>query len=147
MNNLSEYPIPFSQTKYLCLSSLMFLIPGFISYYFGFIIYSLLSISNAIFSINHWRRAEDGIRRKLDVFIARLSFIVYFSSGLFYLQNITSLLTITLISSSYFISKRLSLKHNSYWVIAHFIFHISVSSTKILIIYAMHKTPDYLCYA
>ena len=137
MNNIQEYPKPFSETKYLVLSSLTFLIPGLISYNFGFIIYSLLSISTTIFSINHWRCAENGIRRTLDVFMARFAFIVYFISGLFYLQNITALLTITLISSSYLISCHLSVKQNSYWLHAHVLFHIFVSSTKILIIINM----------
>ena len=67
-NLLPEFPKPFIQTKWVCVSSLFFLVPAIyallnVGVCKWLYIYGYISILNSILSVNHWKKAEYGIRR------------------------------------------------------------------------------------
>jgi len=136
---IPEFPKPFEITKWVVLSSCFFLIPAVYACLNGYChllyLYGFLSISTTICSVNHWRCAEDGIRRKVDRIVAIIVFIIYVATGIIYLPIYLSVITLGTIMSSFIISDHLSQRHHPYWFISHMFFHASVSVTKILIIY------------
>lgn len=130
-----EFPKPFSMTKWLVLSSCFFLIPATYALQNAIYLYGFVSVSTTICSINHWRCAEDGLRRKVDKIVAMMAFIIYFSTGCVYFPIYISVVTFATIALSFMISNHLSKNHDPYWVLAHVFFHASVTITKIIIIY------------
>jgi hypothetical protein len=138
-----EFPKPLSITKWVVLSSCSFLIPAvyaFLNVHYKFLyIYGFLSVSTTICSVNHWRHAEDGIRRKIDRIVAGISFVIYVTTGIILFPIYLSVVTLGIITSSFIISNYLSQKHHPYWFLVHVFFHISVTITKIIIIsYMLH---------
>ena len=131
-----EFPKPFCITKWLVLSSCFFLVPAIYAFLHAHtILYGFLSIFTTICSINHWRCAEDGYRRQIDRVVAIIAFIIYFVTGCIYFPIYLSILTFTTIGLSFATSNYLSKIHHEYWALVHVLFHLSVSITKIIIIY------------
>jgi hypothetical protein len=140
-----EFPKPLSETIWLVFSSFFFLVPGtyaFLNAYFykWLFLYGSLSLSTTVCSINHWRRAEDGIRRKMDIVAASIAFIAYVITGFVYLPLYLSFVTVGTIISSFLVSDYLSRRNYPYWFFTHMFFHFSVSVTKCFIIYYMIDT-------
>lgn len=137
---VSEFPKPISQTIWVVASSFFFLVPATYAFlnviYFQWLyLYASLSVCTTICSINHWRKAEDGVRRKIDRVAAWTAFLVYVITGFIYLPNYLSIATLTTITTTFAISDSLSQTHHPYWPRSHVLFHLSVSLTKCCIIY------------
>ena len=135
-----EFPKPLSQTLWIVGSSCFFLVPAIYAFlnvlYFEWLyLYASISVCTTVCSVNHWRRAEDGIRRKIDQASARIAFIVYVVTGFYYLPIYLSIVTVLTIATSFAISDHLSLMHHSLWPLSHIFFHLSVTVTKMFIIY------------
>lgn len=137
-----EFPKPLSTTKWIIGSSCFFLVPAiyaFLNIYFFELLYlyAFISLCTTVCSINHWRQAEDGIRRKIDKVVAWSAFIVYFVTGFLYFPIYLSTTTASIIISSYMVSDYYSQKHHPYWPVIHMFFHLVGSSTECIIIYYM----------
>ena len=135
-----EFSKPLSTTIWIVGSSCFFLVPAIyaflnISFYRLLYLYASLSVCTTVCSINHWRQAEDGIRRKIDKVAAWIAFFVYLITGFLFLPIYLSTTTASIIISSYMVSDYYSQKHNLYWPVTHMFFHFVVSSTKCIIIY------------
>lgn len=148
---LLEFPKPLSETIWIVFSSCFFLVPGTYallnSYCCKWIyLYGCLSLCTTICSVNHWRRAEDGVRRKIDKAAAWTAFIAYVITGFVYLPLCLSFVTAGTIISSFLVSDYLSQRHHQYWCCTHMFFHFSVSVTKCFIIYYIIDTSvDLTC--
>lgn len=139
-----EFPKPLSQTIWVVGSSCFFLVPAIYAFsnahYFKLLhLYASLSVCTTVCSVNHWRKAEDGLRRKIDKAAAWTAFVAYVITGFIYLPIPLSITTVSTIAISFKISDNLSLKHHPVWPFIHAFFHLSVSVTKMFIIYYINK--------
>ena len=75
---------PYSQTKYLVLSSLFFFMASVYGFINNQLLYGIISLITSIVSVNFWRDATYSYRRCLDLITARISFIIFFFSGSYY---------------------------------------------------------------
>lgn len=141
-----EFPKPFEETKWLVMSSCTFLIPAAYAFASGLYLYGCVSLFTMLFSMNHWRDAEDGIRRAIDCHAARICFVVFFVSGCIYCRGIylyvyglpIAIITVTL----FLISNHLSIQGHNRWYFAHMLFHLSVIVSESLIIYCIIQDRD-----
>ena len=135
---VQEFPKPFEITKWLCMSSCFFMIPGTYAFYHGLYLYGIVCSYSTLLSINHWRNAEDGFRRLIDRLSAYTCFIVYFVSGCLYCRGIyfygygTPILI--LILCFFTASNYLSTRWHPQWVYSHIMFHLLVSVSQMLVI-------------
>ena len=121
------YPIEFAQSKYLVLSSCLLLYPMINSYNTGQFFLTGVSALAGVASINHWRRAEDGIRRKVDVICARTSFTIYFINGLIFVKSYKTTLPMLIpCFTFYHLSTLFAQMGYKKWVICHALFHYTV---------------------
>ena len=137
-----EFPKPFEITKWLCLSSCFFLVPGIYAFYNEFYLHGSVCVVTNILSINHWRKAEDGFRRKMDIIAASSGAVIYITSWIVYCENTCFLIgipSISLVFVSFFLSHYLSVHWNSDWVYVHALFHFAVSLSKMLVIYCKSR--------
>lgn len=135
-----------SQAIFLVGSSCFFLIPAYYAYTLNLFYYTLISALIAAVSINHWRRAELGLRRDIDMLVAHTSFAVYFASGCYYIIPVGGkelwMLAIPgcLLTLLFFhLSNRLMEMQSNKWVICHFIFHVFVTIEQMLVL--RNQTP------
>jgi hypothetical protein len=129
--------IPPLSSKWLVLSSLTFLIPSIRAFHHSFYLYSVISLCTTLFSINHWRRAECGLRRRMDRVVARGAFIIYVFTGCMHLNPLHSSGYLFPICLCYCLSCGLSYHNYSMWVAMHFLFHLCTTIAKLNIINAM----------
>ena len=141
--HLSEtgYPYPFSISKWLVLSSCFFIVPGIYAYYLNFFLYGTMSCITSLASINHWRKADIGIRRNMDLIVAHLSFVLYLVSGLIYLRGwilyglgIPGCIFILLF---FYLSKKMMENGKNEWLYCHFLFHLFVALTQFVVLFGM----------
>lgn len=144
---MPEFPKPLSQTIWLCVSSSSFLIPSAYALnhsacYKWLYMYFAASALATIFSINHWRKAEDGIRRIMDKIVAWITFFIYFVTAFMYMPMYLTFSLLATVVSAFFVSDTLSKKHYPYWFFAHIFFHLSISGSKCVIIWYIIDTHD-----
>lgn len=143
---MPEFPKPFEETKWLVMSSCTFLIPTVYAFASSLYLYGCVSLFTMVFSINHWRDAEDGIRRAIDCYAAYICFVVFFVSGCIYCRGIYLYvygLLITIITVTLFlISNHLSIQGHNRWYFAHMLFHLSVIVSESLIIYCIVQSYE-----
>lgn len=144
----AEFPKPFSITRWICLSSCFFMVPCIYAYLNSLYLYSIASMLASIFSVNHWRSADYGFKRTIDIIVARVASIIYvvswgiYSEGIyFYGYGIPMLL---IVISSYLYSDYLSIRWHQHWVWVHMFFHLSVCVASCLTIYCIIQTNSRL---
>jgi hypothetical protein len=147
---IPEFPKPFELTKWLCVSSCLFLAPGTYAFYNQMYLYGTVCTYNTILSVNHWRDAQDGVRRLIDRISACTCFLVYFIGGCMYCRGIYfygyGISILFVILSSFFTSNYLSVRWHPLWIYAHIMFHLSVSLSEFLVIYSTQLTTNKIDY-
>ena len=107
----------------LIISSCFFMIPGIYAFTHDILLLGVLSSITTLVSINYWRHAVEGWRRNADLFVAKLSFCIYFIIGVIHVRDFHILLVgwpnTFLILGSYYLSNVLWEKNIFIW---HFIF-------------------------
>jgi hypothetical protein len=137
-----------SHAIFLVGSSCFFLIPAYYAYTLNLFYYTLISALTTAVSINHWRKAELGLRRDIDMLVAHISFAIYFASGCYYIIPIGGkelwmlampgcLLTLLFIH----LSNRLMEMQSNKWVICHLIFHVFVTIEQMLVLRNQSPLP------
>jgi hypothetical protein len=145
INYANEFPKPFSLTRFLCFPSCFLLIPAIYAYSHALYLFSFLCVLATGLSFNHWRRAENGYRRKVDKLIAWVCFVVFLFNGCydcrgtrFYYYAVP--IVLFFISSSFLFSDYLSVRLHPLWCCSHMIFHlVSALATCIVIFCAQLK--------
>jgi len=92
--------------------------------------------------IKSLEKAEDGIRRKMDIISASSGALIYTISWILYCNDTCFLMGIPiliLIFFSFLLSNLLSVHWNTYWVYMHMLFHASVSISEMLVIHCKSK--------
>jgi hypothetical protein len=138
----SEFPKPFKITKWLCVSSCFFLIPGVYAFYNQFYFYGSVCVLTNVLSINHWRKAENGIRRIIDIIAASSAALIYIASWIIYCEDICFLIGVIILCMvvvSFLLSNYLSVCWNPHWVYMHMFFHFCVSLSKLLVIHCKSR--------
>jgi hypothetical protein len=128
----------YTNTYILCYSSLLLLIPTIYSYYLCKYNYCLFLLSLIMISIIHWIKPQNGIRRYIDIFVSKISFI--YSVIIFYIYAdiqyyILSLPILYYIITNYNKSCYYFTVNNSKWIYHHIFFHASLSCGQMLIIF------------
>jgi hypothetical protein len=132
---------PWDCTKWLVVSSCFFMIPAVYAYQHELYWYAMLFMCISVASANHWRRATYSLRRNIDLFFARTSFVVFFFTGLHTLKNKTRLIIgfsgVVLILCCFYMSNKLYQANNPNWYKFHFMFHFFVMCEQMLVLYNM----------
>jgi len=123
------------KTKWLVGSSCSFLIPSFYAYRKNKC-YSLILLGTTICSVNHWRKAEDGIRRMIDLGYASFSFSTFLSLGVMHIRNWYGYAFLAAIVYCYKMSHHIyqTKGPNSNWNVYHFMFHLLMTFELMFII-------------
>jgi len=140
-----EFPKPFEETKWLVMSSCAFLIPMTYAFASSLYLYGCVSLFALLLSINHWRDAEDGVRRAIDCYMAYICFVVFVISGFIYCRGIFFYgggAIISIIIGFFLMSDYLSIQHHHRWYVAHMFFHLFVTIGECFIIYCVVQQRD-----
>ena len=135
-----EFPKSFEETKWIVMSSCLLLIPAIYAFAKKLYLYGVISLFAAFLSINHWRDAEDGIRRAIDCYIAYTCFVVFVVLGLIYCRGIffyVAVAFISMIIALFLISDYLSIQCHPHWHFVHILFHLFVTIGKCIVIYCI----------
>lgn len=144
-NKIAKFPIQFGSSESTCLilSSCTFMIPAYYALmHETMYLYGVLSIITSLVSINYWRYADIGhFSRYMDLCVSKVSFIIYFVSGVIYFYYMPSLFSIALpiclsIIYSFHYSGILWSVDKYEWMYLHVLFHILVAIEQCLVIYA-----------
>jgi len=122
----------------LMASSCLFVFPIVYGLKKGKRLLSAASLLSMAFSLNYWRHPIPGTRREMDIFVAKLVGVLFYSTGFFKMKGtgyrlLASMNGILLISS-YLLSCELHSKGQHQWLYAHVVMHFSTSVGKLLVI-------------
>jgi hypothetical protein len=139
------YIAPWSKSKYLFTTSFLFLIPSAYSYYCQLYLYSSVLLLVSLASANYWRKATYGWRRNIDIICAKMSFALFFSSGVWYVRSIAYMIPgySGLLSMPYCYYKSNIYYKNAaaynIWLYYHMSFHFLLCCEQTLIIHSVHN--------
>ena len=132
------YPLSEVDSKYLMISSCFFLLPGFYALSHGLTLYFATSAVTTVASINYWRDAVPGWRRTSDMIIAKVSFLIYFLTGLYRIKDAAILYLAWpicfLIIYCYMSSNRLWKLDSHLWIFSHMCFHYFVAVEQYIVL-------------
>ena len=123
---------------YICISSLLFLVPSFLALYINHNLLAYSGIVTTLASINYWRNVEYGTRRKLDLICSRIMITIGSSHYFYYSDNIYDIVLFC------FLGKILSFLYNNghfgkeIWYIYHMTFHFMLMVSATLTIYKIN---------
>ena len=137
------YIAPWSESKYLMTSSFLFMIPSVYSYYCQLYLYSSVLLLVSLASGNYWRKATYGWRRNLDILCAKSSFVLFASSGVWYVRDIEYVIHgyVGLVGILYCYYKSHSCYKNNtnMWLKYHMLFHVLLCCVQMLVVASVHK--------
>ena len=135
---------PWSQSKYLTGSSLLFIGPSLYAYRLNQKTISMMTLATSLASINFWRRADYSWRRDCDLVIARGYAILMTYYGTMYITTVReSLMCYPLLVLSfycYYKSQEMFNKNNDKWLLYHIATHITITYEEYAIIYTINKS-------
>jgi hypothetical protein len=133
-----NYIAEWNHTRWLVLSSFLFLIPSTYALYNKLYSFSLLLLFTSLISANFWRKATYSWRRNLDLFFSKISFTVFVYNGIFYIKYTPYLIygysTLILLLYCYYKSNQLHKIKNIYWYKYHILFHFFLCTNQFLIL-------------
>jgi hypothetical protein len=141
--NTEKYIADWVHTKWLVLSSFFFTVPGMYAYINKLHSYSVLLFFTSLISANYWRKATYSWRRNMDLMFAKISFVVFASSGVLYVRKLHYVIPgytglLGLLYCYYLSGKLLELKKDN-WYKYHFVFHAIMTYEQIIIIDSILK--------
>jgi hypothetical protein len=134
------YPLSEVDANYLILSSLFFLMPGYYAYISGLPLYLGTSTFTTLASVNYWRNAVPGWRRTTDMIVAKVSFLIYFLTGICRIKEMETLFIAwpicAVIAACYISSNKLWEKDSHTWIFFHMSFHFFVALEQYIVLVA-----------
>jgi len=128
-------------SPYLVITSFHFLIPAFFAFYKNLYFPSQILFLVSFASANYWRNPSPGLRYKMDIIIARTSFVYFLIQGLTKVKNPTlQLIGYPIIIFSLYCYKKsrdLNNEGNSYYILYHMIFHLTTIIVQTIIIFGI----------
>lgn len=136
---IEEKKLLYRKAWLLTISSAFFLFPAAFAYYHTIYSMCFLSVFTTAVSVAFWYRPRDGIRRMLDLIVAKVSFVIYFTVGLVNIRDtsvfIAGLIGAVLMIGAYSIGLKLFDVRSARWVYAHMVFHFFVACGQVLVLY------------
>lgn len=132
-------PLIINLRGFLFFSSLFFLFPAALAVQhlrlrYLTMLYSLTTLA----SLNYWRYPVHGLRRNIDLIIARTSFFITLVSGIIFIKNRTYLVVgwsfAVCIPFCYYLSHKLSKLRMKQWCVAHMMMHAFVAAGMSLVV-------------
>jgi len=124
-------------TKYITITSLLFLIPAYYAYIHKLYDHVILLIVTSIISANYWRKATYSWRRNLDLIFSKISFAIYIYYGVKCSDIkglICGILRLILMIHCFFLSCKCFRERNNMWVMYHCLFHILITIEQLTIL-------------
>ena len=124
----------------LILSSSSFLLPSYYAYinkYYGL---SVISLLVSIISTGHWYRTSNFTLRMMDLIMAKIGFVAYFTKLILYTKvDLFEIFLLNMMFVFYFLSNNRITNKKEDWVYYHMIFHIFVTIDQIMTIKGLLK--------
>jgi hypothetical protein len=144
MTNKDIYIAQWEDTRWLVLSSFFFTVPSIYAFIINMYSYSFLLLCTSLISANYWRKATYSWRRNMDLIFAKISFVVFFSNGIYYVKSVGYVITgysgiIVLLYCYYLSGKLLQLKNNN-WYKYHLMFHLIMAYEQTIIIDSINRS-------
>ena len=144
------YVANWEHTKWLVLSSFFFMVPAIYAFINNLYSYFIILFLTSLISANYWRKATYSWRRDLDLIFAKVSFIIFFANGIFYVRTMHHVIPgytgVIVLIYFYYLSSRLhKLKINN-WYKCHFVFHFIMTCEQIIIIDSILKNKNFTSY-
>ena len=144
MTNEDIYIAKWEDTRWLVLSSFFFTVPSIYAFIINMYSYSLLLLCTSLISANYWRKATYSWRRDLDIIFAKISFVVFFSNGVYYVKSVDYVITgysgIIVLLYCYYLSGKLFKLKNNNWYKYHLMFHLILAYEQTIIIDSIHRS-------
>ena len=144
MTNEDIYIAKWEDTRWLVLSSFFFTVPSIYAFTINMYSYSFLLLCTSLISANYWRKATYSWRRNMDLIFAKISFVVFFSNGVYYVKSVGYVITgysgiIVLLYCYYLSGKLFELKNNN-WYKYHIMFHLIMAYEQTIIIDSINRS-------
>jgi len=144
MTNEDIYIAKWEDTRWLVLSSFFFTVPSIYAFIINMYSYSFLLLCTSLISANYWRKATYSWRRNMDLIFAKISFVVFFSNGVYYVKSVGYVITgysgiIVLLYCYYLSGKLFELKNNN-WYKYHIMFHLIMAYEQTIIIDSINRS-------
>jgi len=144
MTNEDIYIAKWEDTRWLVLSSFFFTVPSIYAFIINMYSYSLLLLCTSLISANYWRKATYSWRRDLDIIFAKISFVVFFSNGVYYVKSVGYVITgysgIIILLYCYYLSGKLFKLKNNNWYKYHLMFHLIMAYEQLIIIDSIRRS-------
>jgi hypothetical protein len=141
------WTVPFSISRWLCLTSTSFVIPGYYAYVNGLSLFSLVNLVTVLASLWHWSNArEDSLARAVDIAWCKINFTIYFVAGCTFSRELWIWLVglSGLVWGAYTFFRSSYLHTDKTWYLWHGSFHLSVVAQQMLVLYAMVQQDAHL---
>ena len=134
----NSFPLKSYEKWTLIFTSSFFLVPSIKAMSCGVHYLSIISILTSIISILYWQHAIPSWRCTLDHIMAKLSFVCYFTTGVYHIRD-SYILTIgwpicIIILISYYLSCRKWDSDSPTWLFYHSLFHLSVAKEQMVVL-------------
>ena len=118
----------------LVFSSSLFLLPGTYALIYKHSLFSFITYSISLASMNYWLEPNNENKLFYDKYISYTGCFLYTLNSLYYIPTLQIKFTAMSCVFSYYLFYKLSCflykNNNSNWVYAHFIFHLLVNTSK-----------------
>jgi hypothetical protein len=135
---------PWSQSKYLMGSSLLFLGPSLYAYSLNQKTISIMTLATSLASINFWRRADYTWRRDCDLVTARGYAVMMtyygFKSITTIRESVICYPPLVLYFYCYYKSQEFFNKKNDKWLLYHIASHITITYEQYAVIYIINES-------
>ena len=118
--------VTYDDTKYLFYTSFLFLICSFLIFLYDSFLSSIIIFILFLSSINHWKRPDNNIIKRIDMIIVKIIGIFYIINSFFkdeFCRVLSTNLAISLLIF-YIIEFVLDFYKNNQWIIFHMAIHI-----------------------
>ena len=129
--------ITYHNTRFLYYTSFLFLLSSLLSYFYDAFYSSIVIFLLFLTSVTHWKRPDNNIIKRIDLFIVKVFGFFYFIYSLYKTEFYRVFFTNIGISIVifYIIEHVLDFFENSQWIIFHMAVHIYASYISILFLF------------
>jgi len=127
----------YDNTEYLFYTSFLFLLSSILCYLYNSLYSSIIIFLLFLTSINHWKKAENGIRKRIDLFMVKMTTIFYFIRSFFedeFKRAFFYSIWLTIIIF-YTLEHILDFYENTQWIIFHMAIHIYTAYSFVMILF------------
>ncbi len=133
-----RYIAPWITTRWLVLSSLLWIGPSIYAYVNNLHSYAFLLVVTSLVSVNYWRKATYSWRRNIDLFVAKIAVSVFVLTGIYYIKTVSYFIIgyggLIGLLYCYYRSNKLYQLQNPSWYKYHMAFHTIMTYEEIIIL-------------